>query len=78
MQGQGKQNPSSTLIYMFQAFNVLLLKFALEAVTCCKFCLKYQLYKTQVLTQQKQQLNASPMQKPFRGSNHGLFYKTEE
>jgi len=44
MQSQGKQNPSSTLIYMFQAFSVLLLKFVVEAVTCRKFCLKYQRY----------------------------------
>lgn len=62
---------------MFQTFNVLLLKYALEAVTCRKFCLKYQPYETQMLTQQKRQLNASPMQKPFRGFKHSHFYKTK-
>jgi len=58
---------------MFHAFNVLLLKFVLEAVICRKFCLKYQWYETQVLTQQKQQFNASPMQKLFRGSKLELY-----
>ena len=61
---------------MFHAFNVMLLKSVLEAVTCHKFCLKYQQYETQVLTQQKQQFNASPMQKSFRGSKHSHLYNT--